>query len=103
MKTMKTIEGCKNIVELLKQALNFYANEENYKVNVKPKSVSMIEIDEGSQARFALTKANEFNETIKNLEADYLKNMGDTIDDDSTEKLLKIIESYKNMVNGDKK
>lgn len=91
-----------NLIELLKQALLFYANEENYVVDVKPKSVSMIEIDNGSQAKFALAKITEFTENNEKLEADYMKNMNEAIDSgDSPENVLKIIEGFKNIAKND--
>jgi hypothetical protein len=47
-----------NIIELLKQALKFYANTNNYSVNrkVSDSIFSAIQMDSGVQARFAIEK-----------------------------------------------
>jgi hypothetical protein len=100
-----------NLIELLRQALLFYADERNYEPpkhdssvcvtssqNMKP----MIEVDNGSQARFALTKIREFNEASEKLEADYMKSMNEAIEKgESPENVLKIIEGFKNIAKGD--
>ena len=78
---MNNIEDYQNLVELLKQALLFYGNENNY-----PKTIcitgddntnignglSRIEIDKGSQARFALTKIDEINTINQKMLDDYV-------------------------------
>ena len=66
-----------NLIELLRQALLFYANENNYSGAMG--NAALIEIDKGSQAKFALTKIKEFTETNEKLEADYMKNMNEAI------------------------
>jgi len=92
----KTIEDYKSLVELLRQALLFYANEGNYG------GKSLIEVDNGSQAKFALAKIKEFTEVSETLEADYMKNMNEAIEGgESPENMLKIIEGFKNIANGD--
>ena len=92
-----------NLIELLRQALLFYANERNYEDVNKLDVTSPIEADEfGSQARFALAKIREFTESKEKLEADYMKNMNAAIENsESPENLLKIIEGFKNIANGD--
>jgi len=93
-----------NLIELLRQALLFYANERNYEDEEKEgyTQPSLIEADNGSQARFALTKIREFTETTEKLEADYMKNMNEAIKaGDSPENILKIIEGFKNIASGD--
>ena len=77
---MNTIEELQNLIELLKQALNFYANGENYRGNRSASScsgisVSKIEMDEGSQARFALEKAKQLAELNQKMQDDYDKFM----------------------------
>jgi len=97
----KTIEDYKNLVELLKQALLFYANDENY-ASPKGGGFTMMTIDGGSQARFALTKITEFTESGEKLEADYMKNMHEAIQgEESPENILKIIEGFKNIAKND--
>ena len=89
-----------NLIELLRQALLFYANEENYKV--KGEELSLMVVDGGSQAKFALAKIKEFTESTEKLEADYMKNMHEAIQgEDSPENVLKIIEGFKNIANSD--
>lgn len=95
----KSIEDYKSLVELLRQALLFYADKENY-LFYKNKDAS-VALDEGSQARFALTKIIEFTELNEKLEADYMKNMNEAIEaGESSENIIKIIEGFKNIANG---
>lgn len=101
---MKENEENPNLIELLRQALLFYADERNYEQNKNAggELTSLIEVDNGSQARFALSKIREFTETTEKLEADYMKNMNEAIESgESPENVLKIIEGFKNIVNGD--
>jgi hypothetical protein len=78
---MNSIEERENIIELLKQALKFYANQENYRGNRSVNvcgggtSVSLVEVDEGSQARFALEKAGQLAEQNQKIQDDYDKLM----------------------------
>jgi aminopeptidase N len=89
-----------NLVELLKQALLFYADETNYTGAMG--NYALITADKGSQARFALTKIEEFTKNNNELEADYIKNMNEAIaSSESPENMLKIIEGFKNIANGD--
>lgn len=59
------IEECLNQIELLKQALLFYANVDNYveKHDVEKNMFSYIQMDSGTQARFVLKQL----ENIKNI------------------------------------
>jgi len=89
-----------NLIELLRQALLFYADENNY--SGTKGNAALIGLDKGSQARFALTKIREFTETNEKLEADYMKNMNEAIKaDESPENILKIIEGFKNIAKND--
>jgi len=100
-----------NLIELLRQALLFYADERNYEVPKHDSSMCvttaitlkpLIETDKGSQARFALSKIREFNEASEKLEADYMKNMNEAIEQgESPENVMKIIEGFKNIAKGD--
>jgi hypothetical protein len=91
------INQYKNVLELLKQALLFYANENNYKYN---EGSSPIDLDEyGFQARFALEQLKKLEELEKNLENDY-ENITNTINENNNqEELLKTIENLKNINN----
>jgi hypothetical protein len=66
---MNSIEEYQNLVGLLQEALKFYANKENYKASrpVNGEIYSSIEMDEGSQARFALSKSKEMIENARKL------------------------------------
>ena len=100
---MKENEENPNLIELLRQALLFYADERNYEQNQNAGSelTSLIEVDNGSQARFALTKIREFNEANEKLEAEYMKNFDKAVaEGESPENVLKIIEGFKNIAHG---
>jgi len=79
MMMMNSIEERDNLIRLLQEALKFYANQENYNGSKNASvccsgiSVSLVEIDEGTQARFALNKAKELAETNQKLQDDYDK------------------------------
>ena len=88
-----------NLIELLRQALLFYADEKNYEA--KDQQLSLMVVDSGSQARFALSKIREFTESTEKLEADYMKNMNEAIKKgESPENVLKIIEGFKKIADG---
>jgi hypothetical protein len=55
---MKSVEEYQNLVEVLKLALTFYAKGDTH----------YMEIDGGQQARFALSKIEEFNTSTMSLE-----------------------------------
>jgi len=97
---MNNIEEYQNLVGLLKNALKFYANEDNYLFyNNKDAPVAL---DNGSQARFALKKIEEASEASDKMEADYVKNLTEAIENNNnTEDMLKIIEEFKNLGNAD--
>lgn len=73
-----TIEEYQNFVELLKEALKFYANKDNYTITnptMNGKIFSYVEMDCGSQARFALQKAEELAKLNQKMQDDYDKIM----------------------------
>jgi hypothetical protein len=72
---MNDIEEYKSLIELFKQALKFYANKNNYEVNIPQNNVlfSYAEMDNGAQARFALEKAKQLEELNKKMQNDYNK------------------------------
>ena len=85
---MNSIEERDNLIELLKQALKFYANSENYKGNRSVSicgsgmSVSLVEMDEGAQARYAIETANQLTEINRKMEDDYDKTINELLDTD---------------------
>lgn len=98
-----SIDDYKNLVVLLEQALKFYANESNYAPAIpKGTTVSLILLDQGSQARFALDKIKDFNEMYQKVEDEYLKSFASekTEIDDNDDDFLKIIKQFKNMTDG---
>lgn len=59
-----------NLIRLLKIALEFYADKNNYLDN--PDNPSNIVFDDfGSQARFATQKIEEFYQNIKTIEEEF--------------------------------
>jgi hypothetical protein len=87
------------VVELLKKVLNFYANKDNYEQNthLNEELTSMIELDEGEQARQVLGLVGSLEKEGEKMEKDYekimqeeLKNVGDP------DKMKNIIDAIKN-------
>lgn len=74
-----TVEELLNKIIFLRKALEFYANEKNYDENktVNTELVSMIEIDKGSQARFAL----EQTKLIENYNQSLIDGFNNVIND----------------------
>jgi hypothetical protein len=71
-----------NLIVLLKQALEFYADENSY-TNEFP-AMSPVLIDKGFQARFALSKIEELNVLNQKIQDEYDKytnKMIDNVDD----------------------
>ena len=100
---MNVIE-LQNAIELLKQALYFYADEKNYeqKHNVNQQLFSMIEMDSGSQARFALEKIESFEKMSKTMEEEFVKELSESIEkNEDVNKVLGIIEDYKKILEED--
>ena len=83
-----------NLIALLKEALKFYANKENY-LFYKDKDAP-VAIDEGHQARFALEKVIEFDKLLDKANEEYDKYVNGIIEkEESPENMLKIIEDLK--------
>ena len=75
---MNDIETYKNQVELLKQALLFYANKNTYSSGMG--NPALIDLDEqGSQARFALEQLKKVEEVNEKMNEDYNQIINDTI------------------------
>ena len=90
---MNNIEEAENIIALLKNVLEFYANKENYNNSVNINNVlnSLIELDQGLQARFGLDKIREFEKAD-----DLVKNITIAVENnESSENIIKIIEEFK--------
>jgi len=97
---MNSIEEYKNVIELLKQALKFYAETGNYDAKHPINAVlfSQIEMDNGAQARFALDKLEELEKLSQNLEDEFVKNVTNAIENnESTDNVLRMIEDFKNL------
>jgi len=76
---MNSIEEYQNLVELLKQALRFYANKSTYGNFMG--SPSSIDLDEhGSQARFALEQVDKIEKANQKMQDEYNKVINETID-----------------------
>ena len=87
-------EEDQNLIALLKEALKFYANKENY-LFYKDKDAP-VAIDEGHQARFALEKVIEFDKLLDKVNEEYDKYVNGIIEkEESPENMLKIIEDLK--------
>ena len=87
---MNNIEQLQNSIELLKRALTFYAEKDNYiaKHNQNNTLFSYIEMDNGVQARFALEKLEQIENLYKEAEEEYTTEVGD-------KDVLKAIEDFK--------
>jgi hypothetical protein len=74
---LNSIEERDNLIALLQESLKFYAKKENYSGNkniiscCSGTSASYVEIDEGSQARFALEKAEQMIKLNQKMQNDY--------------------------------
>lgn len=95
---MKTNEEYLNLIELVKKALEFYAEEENYKGYYTGKEVesALVGVDNGNQARFALEKIKTFQDDRDEQEKEFIKNMISAIEADvSPEIIMGLISTYK--------
>ena len=99
-----------NIIELQKQALQFYADENNYVKKLPDlsinKLVSHIDLDKGTQARFVLNQIkslNDFNENIESEYVDYVKSLEEESVNINGEDLLQALNKLKKDINNFKK
>lgn len=83
-----------NIIEILKQALNFYSNQSNYNEGTE----SLIFKDNGFQAKFALEKAKEMSDQDTDNLINYVRSQ---IKDEDIS--LNKINEIKNIINQYKK
>lgn len=105
----QSIEELLNVIELYKQALKFYAEENNYSepVMVVYEGVgnewsTKIKVDAGHQARFALEQGEKidiFNKKMIEEYEDLVKSYEDNspLLEHPNEELLKQIEKLKNL------
>jgi hypothetical protein len=83
-----------NIINILKQALKFYANENNYSDGG---DVASIDLDKGNHARFALEQAKKIEDIMDNAEDEFVKNISNDIEMNvDSDKIINLIEKYKN-------
>lgn len=82
-----------NLIEFLKRTLEFYANEDNYIQRPSGNDLSsMIELDDGKQAKEAIKRVDELEKSIKSFENDYEKLIENAEMDDPTTATKKITE-----------
>lgn len=84
-----------NIIELLKQALLFYADKGNY-LFYKDKD-ALIALDEGSQARFALKQIEGLDEINEKIKSDYNDLINDVQEEESPENIMNLINKIKDI------
>ena len=86
-----------NLIELLKQALLFYADKENY--GGATGTIAPIDSDDyGSQARFALSKIDEMKTLSETMEDEYKKQLEElSKNENNGADFLKIVENYQKM------
>jgi hypothetical protein len=93
MKKMMNNEQYENLIALLKKALEFYGDKENY-LFYSHKDAP-IALDEGSQARFALDKIKELQKLNDEMLEDYAKNAEAMTNEMSDDEIMKAIEKLK--------
>lgn len=105
MMMTNNVESYQNLIELLKKALEFYASDETYKYIHDDIRTSLIVVDKGSQARFALSKITEFEKINQDILDEYNKyadNYLNDVDSDSENTDVEnIINSIKSIGNGE--
>ena len=87
-----------NIIELLKQALLFYSNVNNYKVDrkVSDQIFSLIEMDLGTQARFALKLIEDNAKVMGDANEEYMNSIIKNVDDNNVD-MIEIINVIKKL------
>lgn len=82
----------------MKQALLFYGNTENYIQHKKYKEPSLIELDEGNQARFALEQLQKLDDLNEEMGEEYIKLVSKELEkNQSPEGIMKLIKEIKNL------
>jgi len=93
---MNDIEEYKNTIELLKQALLFYAGDDNYKPVNNNGKITYIDLDHGSQARYALDLIEKLKSIKDDMQYDYQANVDLLTRDIDGEEIVNLM---KNLVN----
>lgn len=78
------------LIELLKQALLFYANPDNYKKN-DDSLYPLVSADGGNQAKFALTRLSEIEKFNQDMNDEYEK-----IETENFEEIINKLKRNKN-------
>ena len=92
---MNNLEDYQNLIEVLKHALMFYANEKNYIGNP-----AMINVDQqGSQARFALNKIEEIEKINEKMKSGYI-NLIEDVNNYTSDDMSQIIKNLKKINDG---
>lgn len=86
-----------NIIVLLKKALEFYADEDNYvQKAVGSELVTRIEMDNGYQARFAIDNINKLKEFDEKIFIEYTNELQGSLKTEiSGEELLNMLNLFK--------
>ena len=106
--TINSIEERDNLIEMLKLALKFYANQENYKGTRNSNTCcyggvapSSIEMDEGSQARFVIEQVDKLLKINQNMQDEYDKMISDETNfienDNDVPSFIDLLKSYENI------
>jgi len=110
---MSSIEEYQNLIEVLKKALEFYADSNSYRVPAQSDSdykfncmrpefhLKRVEIDGGSQACFALAKIKEIKDNEEKMQGDYDKIVNNMSDEINKNPIVNtdyktLIEQYRN-------
>lgn len=89
-----------NLITLLKEALVFYSKKDNYDQNIGlyDQLSSMVEIDNGEQARSILKQVDEFLKQHEEMEQDYdelLKNYSSSEEENTVNPMEKFMDEIK--------
>jgi len=95
---MNSLEELRSKIELMKQALLFYGNKENYIEHKKYEEPSLIQADNGSQARFALKQLDNLDEMNEEMGQEYMEFFKKEANKSNTpENIMKLINEIKNI------
>lgn len=90
---MNSLEELRSKIELMKQALLFYGNKENY-LFFKNKDAP-VALDEGTQARFALKQLEDLDEMNEEMGQEYMEFFKKEAK--TPENIMKLINEIKNV------
>lgn len=93
---MNSLEELRSKIELMKQALLFYGNKENY-LFFKNKDAP-VALDEGTQARFVLKQLEDLDEMNEEMGKEYMEFFKKEANEAKTpENIMKLINEIKNI------